>query len=361
MAFGSESPPPQQIHPVRALQDGGNPSGAGSSSERRLLGQDRPEGRVLYSGSGTAPPEIPGIQGQLHRFCCMHFGLSSAPRVLTKLLRPVAAWLRSRGVRMIVYLDDILLMAVTPDRLREHVAMTVNLLRDLGFIVNQDKSVLDPRDQLELLGFVVNPQAMTLVLPREKVRKIRDECASLAAADVVSVRQLARLLGRLSASIQAVFPAPLHYRFLQRDKIAALERSQSYEAECRLSPEAKEELEWWCSHLHAWNGRALVESTPDLVIATDASLTGWGAVCDGVSTGGCWSLAESRFLHINALELLAGSFAVKAFAGNRINIRVLLRMDNVSAMAYVNRLGGTRSRVLSSMAVNLWPTSVLIL
>ena len=34
-----ESLPSQQIHPVRTLQDGGNLSGAGPSSERRLLGR----------------------------------------------------------------------------------------------------------------------------------------------------------------------------------------------------------------------------------------------------------------------------------------------------------------------------------
>ena len=45
-------------------------------------------------------------------------------------------------------------------------------------------------------------------------------------------------------------------------------------------------------------------------------------------------------LHMNCLELLAGSFAVKSFAKGRLCAHVRLRMDNTSAVAYVNRLGG---------------------
>ncbi len=46
-----------------------------------------------------------------------------------------------------------------------------------------------------------------------------------------------------------------------------------------------------------------------------------------------------RKLHINCLELLAGSFAVKSFTKNRLCVHVRLRMENTSAVAYVNRLG----------------------
>lgn len=64
--------------------------------------------------------------------------------------------------------------------------------------------------------------------------------------------------------------------------------------------------------MHAWNGRAIFGSHPDLVIESDASGLGWGARCGEVSTGGKWSSAEQT-LHINCLELMAGSFAVKCW------------------------------------------------
>ena len=58
--------------------------------------------------------------------------------------------------------------------------------------------------------------------------------------------------GKLTASIQAIFPAPLHYRHLQHLKHQALAQRKGYDATIALSIEAREEL-----HLNAWNGRAL--------------------------------------------------------------------------------------------------------
>ena len=57
---------------------------------------------------------------------------------------------------------------------------------------------------------------------------------------------------------------------------------------------------------------------------------------------------------INCLELLAGSFAVKSFTNDQLCAHVRLRMDNTTAVAYVNRLGGTHSLVLSNLALALW-------
>lgn len=58
----------------------------------------------------------------------------------------------------------------------------------------------------------------------------------------------------------------------------------------------------------------------------------------GISTGGLWSNQEKK-LHINCLELLAGAFAVKIFARNKIQMKIRLLMDNVSAAHYINKVG----------------------
>ena len=103
----------------------------------------------------------------------------------------------------------------------------------------------------------------------------------------------------------------------------------------------------------AWNGKALVNGDPDLTIETDASLVGWGAVCNGIRRGGIWTHFE-RLLHMNCLQLMGGAFAVKAFAQHKTQVKVLLLMDNVTAVTYINKTGGTRSPILSSLAFELW-------
>ena len=59
-------------------------------------------------------------------------------------------------------------------------------------------------------------------------------------------------------------------------------------------------------------------------------------------------------MHINCLEALAAFLAVKCFVRERRNLTKLLRMDNMSAVTYVNKLGGTVSQSLTSITKNLW-------
>ena len=67
-------------------------------------------------------------KNSLLEFCCLPFGLATAPRVFTKLMKPVVAALRQRGIRLIIYLDDILIMAESYNLALQHAASTLNLL-----------------------------------------------------------------------------------------------------------------------------------------------------------------------------------------------------------------------------------------
>jgi len=74
----------------------------------------------------------------------------------------------------------------------------------------------------------------------------------------------------------------------------------------------KEELSWWIHQASLWNYRSLLTSPHILKITTDASMWGWGATFQGVTTEEPWSLTETSY-HINYLELLAAFLAVQCF------------------------------------------------
>jgi len=78
-----------------------------------------------------------------------------------------------------------------------------------------------------------------------------------------------------------------------------------------------------------------------------ASGTGWGASCQGRSTGGLWTAQETA-LHINVLELRAARFALACFAGSMHGREILLRIDNTTALAYINKMGGIHSALPST-------------
>jgi len=291
--------------------------------------------------------------GKIYEFTCLPFGLSSAPQTFTKLLRPVMAYMRAQGTRLIVYLDDILLMHQSKESLGQQVNRTAQLLESLGFTVNQEKSNLTPTQKIQFLGFLVDSMSMKFFLPEEKAQGISHMCQNLLQQHRVTIRQLSQLLGRMTAAAPAVLSAPLRYRQLQQLRIRAFRRFESFDTLVTLDQGAIQDLQWWKDHLAMGNGRNINQPTPDLVIESDASLMGWGAVCRGVRTGGLWSAQEQR-QHINILELKAGMFAVQAFVKDKLNVHVHLKMDNTSALAYVCWMGGTRSPNLMRVACEIW-------
>ncbi len=71
--------------------------------------------------------------------------------------------------------------------------------------------------------------------------------------------------------------------------------------------------------------------TSRVMVTTDASARGWGAVCEGMPTSGLWSEPQSRW-HINRLELEAMFFALNDFQPQLKQRHVLNHTDNMSAV-----------------------------
>ena len=77
-------------------------------------------------------------QGILYEFGCLPFGLSSAPRAFTKLLKPVVVLIRLLGIHVVIYLDDILLLHPNKDALVNIFHQVCSLLQNLGFTIKQE-------------------------------------------------------------------------------------------------------------------------------------------------------------------------------------------------------------------------------
>lgn len=84
------------------------------------------------------------FDNKTYEFNCLPFGLASAPYVFTKLLKPVAHFLRSRGFLSVIYLDDIILMGESEKICAQNARVTCELLESLGFQLNLKKCNLKP-------------------------------------------------------------------------------------------------------------------------------------------------------------------------------------------------------------------------
>ena len=199
-----------------------------------------------------------------------------------------------------------------------------------------------------------NPTSDTQYLPQTKVAKVLDLCKPLLKENPISLHLLAQLQGFLESCRQAVWLAPLHFRHLQSCLIQQVALNKgSYQGTVLLDPQAREELQWWITNIKRVNGSLIHPPATEMVITSDASKMGWGATFGNLSTNGRWSKQESD-LHINVLELKATFLAIQAFLKNQSNLAVKLRLDNTTAVPYVNNQGGTRSPSLTLLTLELW-------
>lgn len=90
-----------------------------------------------------------------------------------------------------------------------------------------------------------------------------------------------------------------------------------------------------------------------LEIFSDSSLTGWGIACNGETSNGFWSYTEKQD-HINLLELRAAFIGLKCFANDLKNKEILLRIDNMTAIAYINKMGGVQYEHLNEITRQIW-------
>ena len=249
----------------------------------------------------------------LYQYNCLPFGLASAPRTFTKVTKPFMVELRSRGFRIVIYIDDILLIASSANLLLRQLSELLSLLESLGLTVNLVKSVLEPTQVLTYLGTGIDSTRMQFFLPDTKVKKVKKACLELLQSTRVTARDLASVLGLLSSTVQAILPAPLHMRELQHLKEECLRSSQrNYQSVVSLRSGSRAELRWWCDRLESVNGKNITAQKPDCIIQTDASKvdrSGWGAQCGEQTAGGRWT-ARERHLHINVLELKAATLGV---------------------------------------------------
>ena len=62
---------------------------------------------------------------------------------------------------------------------------------------------------------------------------------------------------------------------------------------------------------------------------------------------------EAEYL-TNILELLAAFFALKRFCSHMNNCHIQIQIDNTTALAYINNMGGSKSKELNQLAVEIW-------
>ena len=293
------------------------------------------------------------FQNVYYQFTCLPQGLSSSPRIFTKVMRTVLTYFRSFSIRIAAWLDDFLVAASSAELASQQGSFIVQKLKQLGFIPNLAKSQLVPVQRILHVGLVWDSVSFTVAVPDDKLVDIQAKCAR-ALSVPVSVRFLSSILGSLEFFRWGFIHAALHYRALQRNVLSFLSKGLSYDAIVTPSRSAKIDLTWWVECGTELPPRTLSPFSAGMSLVSDASLSGWGAwSSSGENVFGNWSSEESSW-HINVLELKAVLFAFQCLFRSTFNTSILIKSDNTTVVAYINKQGGTTSKALCDLALELW-------
>ena len=231
---------------------------------------------------------------KIYEFTALPNGLSSAPRVFTKITKVLFSELRKNGHQNTSYLDDCLLVGESCQECQNNVAETVRISEEAGFVIHPEKSVLFPTQNITYLGFVIDSVEMRVTLTPERGEKLKFAVQQSLAPEMITIHQLAQLVGLMVASFPGVEHAQLFYRRCDnlKTKLLKLHKGE-FKTEIRLTPECREDLTWWLSNI-ASSYSPIERKAPRVTVTSDASRTAWGAVTDNEKTGGNWSIHEQK-------------------------------------------------------------------
>ena len=293
-------------------------------------------------------------EDKIFQFQVLPFGLSSAPRVFTKILKPVFSKMREEGFSVIGYIDDSLIFAETFEEGVRATNRLAQILTSLGFTINLKKSVLTPSNNITFLGYIIDSKSLTVSPTQKKRDKALELVSKLKGQKVHKIRFVASAIGFIVDLCKGIEYGANYFRFLERDKVQALRKAgnKGYDGKMVLSSDAISELNWWGRNVK-FRSKKIRFGSPRKSITTDASLEGWGAIHEGEGTGGRWSSSE-LLRHINVLELHAILLGLQSFFPNESHSEILIKADNTTAVSYVNRMGGSKSFQCEEIAKSIW-------
>ena len=284
-------------------------------------------------------------------FQYLPFGLAVAPWAFTRIIKPVKSHLHKMSLRISSFLDDFLLLAESPEELNRISSLVLTLLKNLGFSINKEKSIISPSQRVEYLGVVFLFDTRQLSLPQKKVVKIAKSCQEMSLKSHTTRRQLETLLGLLSFAASLVPLGRLYLRPLliwmnlktspeSRDLLVVLDRT------------FRRDLEVWQNLDFLQSPVPMSLPIPSLQLMTDASSQGWGAALLPDSISGSWDL-EFQDCSMNMLELWAVFNAVEHFCPTLKGHPVLIMSDNSTAVACIKNQGTQKSVPLLNLTRKL--------
>ena len=280
------------------------------------------------------------VQGRTYQFKALPFGLSTAPMEFTVLAKEVKLMATHKGIRIHQYLDDWLVRASSHQTCLKHTQILVEMCQDLGWLVNLEKSELEPKQVFDFVGYQFDLRSGRIRPTPDRWQSLQGKIQELLVLPTCPVRQFMSLIGLLTATEKQVYLGRLHMRPIQWHLKNNWRVPESLEKFIPVPRSLHPHLKWWLEESNILQGQPLHPLKHALQIFTDASKEGWGAHLNELTARGSWSV-----------ELKAIFLALREFQSHCTGQMVLVATDNTTVVAYINKEGGMRSGPLCAL---LW-------
>ena len=302
------------------------------------------------------------FEGKFYRYCRMPMGLNTAPELCELMLSVVSWQLTQRGVTHVRYCDDILIIAPTHSECHRMTNVTAAVLDDFGFAVAHYKTVWSVQ-VIEFLGVQFDSTKESLSCPPHRVNDLVQLLTRASThGEQHTVRFILRLVGKLSFAAHVLPGARPFFRSLIDST-----RGKSKRSSLTLDVNVRADIDHWLKHLSTWNGRQRWRTTTPIVVATDASLSGWGGLvisspvtlppllAVGSGTAGIWCRHHpiTSSSDIGWAELYVVLFMVASIGPHAPNSTIKFLVDNQADAAIINRQS-TRSASLLSLLRSIY-------
>ena len=308
--------------------------------------------------------------GRRLQWTTISFGMSEAPRICTKILRPLIGLLKQLGIRCIIYIDDLLILHQDRTRLARGMAIAMDLLQQqVGLNLKTSKCSFRPSRRFTCLGFHWDTATMMVSVPRARLWEAQRTARRLVKGEgsPTLTRDLARFVGKVTAMTRGITGARRRLVHIQQPLGTAV-REGGFTGRILLSADSIAALQWWAgSEPWARNGSPIVPESRRLQgsVKSDAATesSGWGGTLTmgggpTLTTRGHFTERE-RSLHINALELLGCWYTIRSLLPLAVpqrqwhEVHLSCELDSIVAIKYA-RVACSRSIKMSKVGARFF-------
>ena len=290
------------------------------------------------------------MDGVLYQWQALPFSFKNSMQIMARIMAPVITKMEAFGINVIIWVDDMILQLGTVKSIaRQKALIALQILHNLGFLVNTEKTAKDVSKEVKFQGFCWNTKTFTISAPEKKLllinkaaKKINMECAS--------PKDLASLIGKVRYISQVHTHTIAWIMELEIHKNNLIKKG-GWICRAPVPEEARVEIRHWrsCSFLLSMPLRTELHHM--IQTMGDAGSMGYGFQGFG-DQAGLWTPQE-QLKSTNWRELETWRRQVLDYSEDLMDEVSIYGTDSSTVKAYISKIYG-KEPTLSRMAAATW-------